>query len=59
MNSTLPHIARIELHEDGWQVVLHELGTDVQFVGHDGRGLTKTEAEELLDRLEAFLAERN
>ena len=58
--TSLKLIAFIKPHPDGgWFVVARESEGDVQFVGHDGRGLTKDEAEELLDRLYAFVAERN
>lgn len=51
---------RIEQHpQGGWQVVVRNADECVQFVGHDGRGLNREEAEVLLRKLNAFIAERN
>lgn len=53
-------VGRLESHPDGgWKVRVRQKGEDLEFVGHDGRGLTKDEAEGLLDELDQFVAERN
>ena len=58
--NNLPHLARIEsLPSGGWQVVLRDRTSDVRFIGCDGQGFTREEAEALLCKLDAFLAERN
>lgn len=53
-------VGRVETHPGGgWQVRVRNGGEDTVFVGHDGQGLTKDEAEQVLDRLDGFIAQRN
>jgi hypothetical protein len=60
MIADLPSAGRIEQHpQGGWQVVIRNAGEDLQLVGHDGRGLSREEAEVLLRKLNHFIASRN
>jgi hypothetical protein len=60
MITAVPNAGRIEQHpQGGWQIVVRNAGGDVQVVGHDGLGLSREEAEELLIKLNDFIASRN
>jgi len=55
-------VGRVESHESGqgWQVrVKQKSGDDVLIVARDGEGLTRHEAERVLDNLDQFVAARN
>ena len=53
-------LPQIEPHQrGGWQVVVRACGTLVKIIDPDGHGLTKEQAEVLVEKLNAFLAERN
>lgn len=56
-DSELPAVGRVEPHpQGGWQVVFSNADEDVQFVGCDGRGLSREMAESVLKRLNDFIA---